>query len=44
MIYSIEYSKAADRTLKKWKKSNPRLFRKATTILMAIDASIMALA
>ena len=29
MIYSIEYSKAADKTLKKWKKSNPRLFKKA---------------
>jgi mRNA-degrading endonuclease RelE of RelBE toxin-antitoxin system len=25
MIYSIEYSKAADRTLKKWKKSNDRI-------------------
>lgn len=34
MIYSIEYSKAADKTLKKWKKSNPRLFKKATAILM----------
>ena len=36
MIYSVEYSKAADRTLKKWKKSNPRLFKKATTLLMDI--------
>ena len=36
MIYSIEYSKAAEKTLKKWKKSNPRLFKKATTILMDI--------
>ena len=36
MIYSIEYSKAADKTLKKWKKSNPRLFKKATAILMDI--------
>lgn len=30
MIYSVEYSKAADKTLRKWKKSNPRLFKKAT--------------
>ena len=25
MIYKVEYSKAADKTLRKWKKSNPRL-------------------
>ncbi len=29
MIYSVEYSKEADRTLRKWKKSTPRLFKKA---------------
>ena len=36
MIYAIEYSKAADKTLRKWKKSNPQLFNKATSILMDI--------
>lgn len=36
MIYAIDYSKAAEKTLKKWKKSNPRLFKKATTILLDI--------
>ena len=35
-MYTIEYSKAAERTLKKWKKSNPQLFRKATEILFDI--------
>ena len=35
-MYTIEYSKAAERTLKKWKKSNPQLFRKATKILFDI--------
>ena len=35
MIYTIEYSKDADKTLlRKWKKSNPRLFKKATKILL----------
>lgn len=34
MTYTIEYSKEADRTLRKWKKSNPQLFKKATKILM----------
>lgn len=29
MIYTIEYSKEADKTLRKWKKSNPQLFKKA---------------
>ena len=29
MTYTIEYSKEADRTLRKWKKSNPQLFKKA---------------
>lgn len=36
MMYAVEYSKAADKTLKKWKKSNPILFKKATTILIDI--------
>ena len=36
MIYAIEYSKAADKTLRKWKKSNPQLFKKATAILLDI--------
>ena len=36
MTYSIEYSKDANKTLKKWKKSNPRLFKKATQILFDI--------
>ena len=36
MIYVIEYSKEADKTLRKWKKSNPQLFKKATKILMDI--------
>ena len=36
MMYAVEYSKAAERTLKKWKKSNPRLFKKATVILIDI--------
>ena len=36
MIYAIEYSKAADKTLRKRKKSNPQLFKKATVILLDI--------
>ncbi len=36
MMYVIEYSKAAEKTLKKWKKSNPQLFKKATQILFDI--------
>ena len=36
MTYTIEYSKDADKTLKKWKKSNPQLFKKATQILFDI--------
>lgn len=36
MMYAVEYSKSADKTLKKWKKSNPRLFKKATAILIDI--------
>lgn len=35
-MYTIEYSKAAEKTLKKWKKSNPQLFRKAAKILFDI--------
>ena len=33
MIYSISYSKGVDRVLKKWKKSNPVLFKKYSKIL-----------
>ncbi|MBQ7415350.1 MAG: hypothetical protein IJV09_07975 [Prevotella sp.] len=29
MMYVIEYSKEADKTLRKWKKSNPQLFKTA---------------
>lgn len=36
MIYAVEYSKQAEKTLKKWKKSNPALFKKATAVLMDI--------
>lgn len=36
MMYAIEYSKSADRTLTKWKKSNPQLFKKATKVLLDI--------
>lgn len=36
MMYAVEYSKQAEKTLKKWKKSNPILFKKATAILMDI--------
>ena len=36
MMYTIEYSKDADKTLRKWKKSNPHLFKKATKILLDI--------
>jgi toxin YoeB len=35
-MYAVEYSKAADKTLKKWKKSNPKLFKKATAVLLDI--------
>ena len=38
MIYAIEYSKDADKTLTKWKKSNPQLFKKATKVLLDIMA------
>ena len=36
MMYTIEYSKQAEKTLKKWKKSNPTLFKKAVSVLMDI--------
>ena len=36
MIYTIDYTKAAQKTLAKWKKSNPQLFGKATKILFDI--------
>ena len=36
MIYRIEFSKEADKTLKKWKKANPRLFNKAKRLLLDI--------
>ena len=36
MMYRIEFSKSADKTLRKWKKSNPQLFAKATKILLDI--------
>ena len=35
-MYTIEYSKEADKTLRKWKKSNPNLFKKAANILLDI--------
>ena len=36
MIYKVEYSKAADKTLRKWKRSNPTLFKKTTKVLLDI--------
>ena len=36
MIYTVDYTKAAKRTLAKWKKSNPILYKKATKILFDI--------
>ena len=33
MMYNVEYTKAAKKTLGKWKKSNPRLFNKAVSLL-----------
>lgn len=35
-MYEIEYTKEARKTLAKWKKSNPTLFKKASKILMDI--------
>ena len=36
MIYTIDYTKAVKKTLAKWKKSNPALYKKATKILFDI--------
>lgn len=36
MMYAVEFSKVAGKTLKRWKKSNPVLFKKASAILMDI--------
>lgn len=36
MMYKIEYSKDAEKTLRKWKKSIPTLFNKATKVLIDI--------
>ena len=33
MTYTIELTKLADKTLSKWKKSNPRLYKKASVLL-----------
>ena len=33
MTYSVSYSKGIDKILKKWKKSNPVLFKKYSKIL-----------
>ena len=35
-MYKVEYSKEANKTLRKWKKSNPVLFKKATKVLLDI--------
>jgi len=37
MIYTVDYTKAAKKTLAKWKKSNPQLFNKATKILYELN-------
>ena len=36
MMYAVEYSNAAEKTLKKWKKSNPHVYKKATEVLIDI--------
>lgn len=38
MIYDVEYSNTAKKTLAKWKKSNPRLFKKAVELLIDTQA------
>ena len=38
MMYEVDYTKSAKKTLSKWKKSNPRLFNKATELLDDIQA------
>ena len=40
MMYSIEYSKRADKTLRKWKKSNPSLFREVTAISSCLPGNV----
>lgn len=36
-MYTIEFDPKLEKTLKKWKKSNPTLFKKLTQILLAIQ-------
>ena len=36
MIYAVDFTKGAQKTLAKWKKSNPVLFKKTTYILQDI--------
>ena len=36
MMYTVDFTKAAQKTLAKWKKSNPTLFKKATSVLQDI--------
>lgn len=33
MKYKIDYTKQADKTIKKWRKSNPRLYKKGMQII-----------
>lgn len=37
MKYAIEYSTSVQKTLKKWKKSNPRLFKKLYDLLPELE-------
>lgn len=37
MMYRIEFTKLADKTLSKWKKSNLRLYQKASVLLHDIS-------
>ena len=36
-MYTIDFDPKLEKTLKKWKKSNPILFKKLTKILLAIQ-------
>ncbi len=36
-MYTIDFDPKLEKTLKKWKKSNPNLFKKLTKILLAIQ-------
>lgn len=36
-MYTIDFDPKLEKTLKKWKKSNPVLFKKLTKILLAIQ-------